>query len=390
MTPSLLRPACRPFRLQVRQLSAVARPPQGHGLHLDRPHQFYLSASRDPFVNLSLEHYLLRRTPPDSVVLLLYVNRPCVVIGRNQNPWVEVNFPRLAASCGSEGSGGVEFLRRRSGGGAVFHDHGNLNFSVICPKAQFTRDSHAEVVSRALRRCGLNGVNVRVNGRHDIVLDTPARLSEVGGAQTLKVSGSAYRLTGARALHHGTCLLFSPNLQRISDILRAPARDYILAKGVESVRSKVGNVSEYLAGGEPARQDDDSGAAFMRHVQGQILREFRAEHAVTSSEGTSGLSVVTMEESMAIEEVQKGIAELQTRVRMDIKAGHIIAIHLSTSSDAARAESQRALTEKALLGRALTDIGDWRDALLLSRAFNGEEQEAERLGAWLSEMFAVV
>ncbi|KAL1890906.1 hypothetical protein Cpir12675_005194 [Ceratocystis pirilliformis] len=226
--------------------------------------QVYVSESLDPYKNLSIEHELLKKTPADSTILFFYVNRPCIVIGRNQNPWVEVNLPLLEQvrrhSSDSSNilvrtdeekrqSSGVELVRRRSGGGAVFHDSGNINFSVISPSASFDRDRHAEMVVRALKRLGITGA--MVNCRHDIIVaDNPGALEKAsngtcraGQPGTFKVSGSAYKLTRLRSLHHGTCLLASPNLKNISQFLRSPARGFIDARGVESVRSPVKNVN---------------------------------------------------------------------------------------------------------------------------------------------------
>ena len=211
--------------------------------------QIYISRSRDPLVNLSVEHRLLQTSHPESTILILYVNRPCVVFGRNQNPWLEVNLNRLREGRddgdGSGRPGEVQLVRRRSGGGTVFHDEGNVNFSVICPPPAFNRDKHAEMVVRALGRLGR--ANTRVNERHDIVMDVPPTDGGGGGggstpAKTFKISGSAYKLTRLRSLHHGTCLLRSPNLGLISPLLRSPAEPFIKARGVESVRSPVANV----------------------------------------------------------------------------------------------------------------------------------------------------
>ncbi|OKL58940.1 hypothetical protein UA08_05639 [Talaromyces atroroseus] len=223
-------------------------------------HQIYQSLSSDPFTNLSIEQYLLQKTPEDSNILFLYINRPCVVVGRNQNPWLETNLKALqkADPPTSYSAHDVLYVRRHSGGGAVFHDEGNLNYSVICPRDVFTRDRHAEMVSRALRSIGAS--NATVNERHDIVLtQIPSefdRQSNTAGIEdppeeatpkALKVSGSAFKLTRNRALHHGTCLLDSPNINNLGAYLRSPARPYIHAKGVSSVRSPVGNVSAGLA-----------------------------------------------------------------------------------------------------------------------------------------------
>lgn len=231
-------------------------------------YQIYVSRSLDPFLNLSIEHFLLQKSPPHSTVLFLYVNRPCVVIGRNQNPWLEVDLKLLKQPRPSAHTGAIHdikttspwenvpLVRRRSGGGTVFHDEGNLNYSVICPTADFSRDKHAEMVTSAIRQVNLRA---RVNERHDIVLDQGSALEEnewpdaTNMHQTifhreskdsppLKISGSAYKLTRQRSLHHGTCLLASGDLPKISQYLNSPARPFIKARGVESVRSPIGNV----------------------------------------------------------------------------------------------------------------------------------------------------
>lgn len=166
-----------------------------------------------------------------------------MVVGRNQNPWVEVNLGLLKSGnsriVGDDGNPGEEVLlvRRRSGGGTVFHDAGNVNYSVICPPESFDRNKHAAMVVRALVSLGARGA--RANERHDIVLDVPSGQEET---QTFKISGSAYKLTRLRSLHHGTCLLSSRNLPRVSPLLRSPAAPYIKARGVESVRSPIRNV----------------------------------------------------------------------------------------------------------------------------------------------------
>jgi len=262
-------------------------------------HQIYISQSHDPFLNLSIEHFLLQKSHPESTVLFLYVNSPCVVIGRNQNPWLEVDLQLLKQSTGvsnallrdsgngksEEGSPGkcVQLVRRRSGGGAVFHDGGNVNYSVICPSAHFTRDKHAEMVTRAIR---LINARARVNERHDIVLDQGRWRDDERphAANTfhksnfynevtppLKVSGSAYKMTRQRCLHHGTCLLTSPNLASISQYLKSPARPFLKARGVESVRSPIGNVFE--GGRGPTKNTNHT-------FQVQVINAFRQMHHI--------------------------------------------------------------------------------------------------------------
>jgi lipoate-protein ligase A len=230
------------------------------------PVKSYTSTSNDPYLNLSIEHHLLQTSPADAAILFLYTNRPSIIIGRNQNPWLEVNLALLNAAATRQGKDAgalpetgldapVDLVRRRSGGGTVFHDGGNVNWTVICPSSIFTRDKHAEMVVRALRSNGID--RARVNERHDVVLDQGQKQTTGGtdpadshatpyqsasSPRPLKVSGSAYKLTRARALHHGTCLLSSPNLNVIPHYLHSPAKGFITAKGVESVSSPVGNI----------------------------------------------------------------------------------------------------------------------------------------------------
>lgn len=208
-------------------------------------HQIYISQCRSPFLNLSIEHYLLQNSNPVSTILILYVNEPCVVIGRNQNPWLEANLSSLKPN--------LKLVRRRSGGGTVYHDEGNVNYSVICPTADFTRDKHAEMVTKAIR---IFNDRARVNERHDIVIDVGPLLPQSqmppetdmhrtkydATLPPLKVSGSAYKMVRGRCLHHGTCLVASSQLHRISTYLQSPAQAFIKAKGVDSVRSPISNV----------------------------------------------------------------------------------------------------------------------------------------------------
>jgi lipoate-protein ligase A len=272
--------------------------------------QSYISRSSDPYLNLSIEDHILRKSPADSTILFLYVNRPCVVIGRNQNPWTEVNLNILDTTSRSEvkgmelpGLGRVDIVRRRSGGGTVFHDEGNLNWSITCPRNDFTRDKYAEMVVRALRKQGVE--RARVNDRHDIVLDQGHEKREHDPEDThrtpytvdgdlpkpLKVSGSAYKLTRLRALHHATTLLESPNLRNISKFLRSPAKNNIEAKGVESVSSPVTNIGLDVK-------------AFQQRLQ----EEFAATFA-----GTGGPSIVEAvgDEYLSIPDIKKGYDELR-------------------------------------------------------------------------------
>lgn len=316
-------------------------------------YQIYISRSRDPFLNLSIEHYFLQKTKPDATILFLYANSPCVVIGRNQNPWLEIDLGLLktvpgvglAQSTGLPTRGNptapslkdVQLVRRRSGGGTVFHDEGNVNYSVICPQAAFTRDKHAEMVTKAIRTYN---DRARVNERHDIVLDRGEMLDssrkpvstdmhrtqyhchgEEGKGPPLKVSGSAYKMTRNRVLHHGTCLLTSPDLESIARYLHSPARPFMKARGVDSVRSPVGNVFP---------DSKHSGGTKNYLFQLRVIEAFKemygieehASHAFSKTErsrrktgdmatGENWVAGFVGDEMAEIEEIRDGIRELK-------------------------------------------------------------------------------
>lgn len=195
--------------------------------------QIYISQSLDPYVNLSIETYFLLNTPVDSTILFLYTNRPSIILGRNQNPWHEINLGLLRASLPK-----AHLVRRRSGGGTVFHDEGNVNYSVICPMSTFTRQKHADMIVRALK--ALDVEQVSVNQRHDIVIEKFDEEAQSLGP--FKISGTAFKLTKYRSLHHGTCLLSSPYIGAISRYLDPPFKSFLTARGVNSVKSKIMNV----------------------------------------------------------------------------------------------------------------------------------------------------
>ncbi|KAI1796086.1 Lipoyltransferase and lipoate-protein ligase [Ganoderma leucocontextum] len=186
-------------------------------------HSIYVSNSTDPYFNLTFEDWLFRHKSPEEPLLLLYRDDPCVVIGRNQNPWKEVNI-RAARRAG------IPVIRRHSGGGTVYHDLGNTNFSIHLPRASFDRHATAEVVMRAV--CSL-GVDANVNDRNDICVGKD------------KVSGSAYKIVKDRAYHHGT-MLISTRLDTLGELLRS-GKDTMQTRGVASVRSPVCNLRQQYA-----------------------------------------------------------------------------------------------------------------------------------------------
>lgn len=180
----------------------------------------------DARVNLALEEHVFRHKPADEDVLLFYVNARAIIIGRNQNTIEEIDADVVAAR-------EVQVVRRVSGGGAVYHDLGNLNFSFMTPEVtgRFNRYDHfTRPVVEALRALG---VPAELGGRNDIL---------AGGR---KISGNAQFATPTRMFSHGTLLLDS-DLDAVTAALR-PKPGKVESKGVKSIRSRVANIAEFLA-----------------------------------------------------------------------------------------------------------------------------------------------
>lgn len=172
----------------------------------------------DPFFNLSAEEYFLCEKDED--FFLLWQNEPCIVIGRNQNAADEINGDYVRTRS-------LPVVRRITGGGAVYHDAGNLNFSFII-NGEADRVELCRPVIDVLRSID---VVAEISGRNDIL---------VGGK---KISGTAMCSRGGRSLFHGT-LLISADLDALSEALK-PDETKLIGHGVKSVRSRVANLSEY-------------------------------------------------------------------------------------------------------------------------------------------------
>lgn len=153
--------------------------------------------------------------------MFLYRNKDSIVLGRNQNPTKEINWNLLLRN-------NVSLARRTSGGGCVYHDMGNTNYCHIMPRDEFNRSTSVSLVSKALNSLNIPTV---VNGRHDIVLDGK------------KVSGSAFKLTSTKALHHGT-MLIDTDLDNLFAYLNPLALN-VKGLGTDSVRSFVVNLRQY-------------------------------------------------------------------------------------------------------------------------------------------------
>lgn len=179
----------------------------------------------DPRLNLALEEYALRNFSAEADYLLFYINEPSIIIGRNQNTLEEINQEYVTEK-------NIHVVRRISGGGAVYHDLNNLNFSFITNhgiKSLHNFKKFTAPVIKVLRKMGLNA---ELKGRNDILIDNK------------KISGTAQFSTGKRMISHGT-LLLDTDLGEVVNALNVRMTK-IESKGLKSVRSRVANISDFL------------------------------------------------------------------------------------------------------------------------------------------------
>lgn len=183
--------------------------------------QILVSQTLSPQVNLAFEEYLVSKATSKTDIFFLWQNDETVVIGRNQNPWKECNVPRIK-------SDNIHMVRRLTGGGAVFHDQGNLNFTFISKYRDDVIDDNFKVIIEALKQLNIDS---SFNGRNDLLV------------KERKVSGNAFVLNGNIQCHHGT-LLVDADLERLKDYLTV-SKLKLEAKGIESVRSRVENLKTF-------------------------------------------------------------------------------------------------------------------------------------------------
>lgn len=177
-----------------------------------------ISDKTDPWYNLALEEFLLSKVSENEVIFYLWQNENTVVIGKNQNPWKECRYDDLLKS-------GGKLARRMTGGGAVFHDLGNLNFTFIMDKKLYDLEKQLSVLLAALKE---NGIDAKFTGRNDITVNER------------KFSGNAFFHGEVSSLHHGT-LLVNSDISKLASYLQV-SKKKIESKGVDSVKSRVINL----------------------------------------------------------------------------------------------------------------------------------------------------
>lgn len=205
--------------------------------------QIIVSESHSPSFNLASEQFLLTERPCD--VLFFYINDPCVVLGRNQNIYAEVNLPYCLLE-------NIQIVRRLSGGGAVYHDHGNINFCFIATKASNPLDYNP--LSEIVSVLSSLGVKTSVGTRKDLYLNQK------------KITGTAVHSSGTHVLFHGT-LLYDTNLDALETALTT--RHITESKAVKSVRSKVTNIRQ-----ETESLNDMGSNGFLQQLAAQFSKRY--------------------------------------------------------------------------------------------------------------------
>lgn len=180
----------------------------------------------DPRINLAIEEYVLNTMDTDEdSYLLFYINEPSIIIGKNQNTIEEIDTEYVDAN-------GIHVVRRLSGGGAVYHDKGNLNFSFITKDDGQSFRNFKKFTEPVVEALAKMGVKAELLGRNDLLVDGK------------KVSGNAQFATQGRMFSHGT-LMFDTEIEEVVNALRVK-KDKIESKGIKSIRSRVTNISEHM------------------------------------------------------------------------------------------------------------------------------------------------
>lgn len=184
-----------------------------------------INKSKDPRFNLALEEYVLKYLPIKEDIVMLWQNEPSIIIGRNQNTIEEINASFVKKH-------NINVVRRISGGGAVYHDLGNLNFTFVTDSTKDNLNNFRKFTQPVIDALRALGVPAEFAGRNDIVVEGK------------KISGNAQSFWKGRMFHHGT-ILFDANLEVVQEALNVKI-DKIESKGIKSVRSRVTNILPYL------------------------------------------------------------------------------------------------------------------------------------------------
>ncbi len=220
----------------------------------------YSAPTGDGWLNLARDGYFLENNKKGDVILYFYVNKNAVIIGRNQNAWKECSIANMDAD-------GVQLVRRHSGGGAVFHDNGNLNFSFITDEKHYDLNRQMRVILNAVSKLGLKA---ELSGRNDITVDDK------------KFSGNAFSLAKGNRSHHGT-ILVNADLTKLSNYL-CVSKEKMRSKGIDSVRARVCNICELSSG------------LTVEAMRRLVIESFIEEYGAASEYVFDGMALAEVEE----------------------------------------------------------------------------------------------
>ncbi|MCI8386994.1 MAG: lipoate--protein ligase [Clostridiales bacterium] len=294
--------------------------------------KIYINENTDPYFNLASEEYLLEHSDGD--IFLLWRNAPAVIIGKNQNAFAEINLDFAREN-------GIKVVRRLTGGGAVFHDLGNVNFTFISPM-----DGE---LAKGMRAGGLDfehftrpvvealaslGVAAELSGRNDIIAAT-------SDGDKRKISGNAqcvYNTTDGKVktMHHGT-LLFSADMSYMQGALNVDA-DKLKSKGIKSVRSRVANIIDLIP--DEKLSFAESVTDFMRYIVDYITARYDVPAEIFDPETIAGIELLSQNKYSTDEWNLQRFGSFETKLKhrfefgtveadLDVREGKISALHIS-------------------------------------------------------------
>ena len=217
--------------------------------------ELFINNNLDAAYNLALEEFMTRNH--NSGFLMLWRNANAIIVGRNQNTAAEINADKVREF-------NTAVIRRSTGGGAVYHDVGNLNYSIAVPGKIVAHESFAEFARPVVEALKVLGVDAVFSGRNDILVDG------------CKISGSARAVLGDKTLFHGT-LLFDCNMDILEKVL-IPDPEKILSKGIKSVRSRVMNLGTLFPGVSMEQFIEKFAFALQSQVAGCVLKSVPDEY----------------------------------------------------------------------------------------------------------------
>ncbi|MCR4963083.1 MAG: lipoate--protein ligase [Firmicutes bacterium] len=327
---------------------------------MDKAGDIYISTCHDVWANQAYEQWLFQNVPGGGPILFLWQNRSAVVMGRLQNPWLECDWQKLKAQ-------GGQLARRISGGGAVYHDMGNLNYTFITGKAGYRQEQINDLLLTALKELDIPAA---LSGRNDIL------------AAGRKFSGQAFAFNRENALHHGT-LLIHGDFDKMNAYLH-PRPQKLQAKGIASVRARVVNLREL----QPSLSVEQAKAALIRafaaaYPGGEIRAvDTRSEIPAESYRRFSSWEWIFGQAPPFESQLEQGFPWGNLQMYLQPRQGLIRQAQLY--SDALDADFIEGIAA-ALQGVAYRSR-DMAEAVARQADSGPRKQMAEQIAAWLAEL----